>query len=107
MMPVPNNVPGNPFSQQQPAIIQTPFGPMPNPRANQALQQRNGNVPPGVTGQQNPFGATSPFGANGAPGAFGATNPGTENNLFGNTSPQMFNQNPAPAAPQQVPPNRE
>lgn len=79
------NTPFNP--QQQPAMIQTPFGPIPNPRANQP-------IPPGAfQGQnpgQNPFGAAAPFTAN----PFGSTPPAVpNNNVFGNTSPPLFNQN--------------
>jgi hypothetical protein len=57
----------NPFGNQpQPAVIQTPFGPIPNPRLNQ-----NGNVQPqqnaplagpGATPFGNPFGGAAPFG---------------------------------------------
>ena len=74
--------------QQQPAVIQTPFGPIPNPRANQPVQP---NTMPGqVPGQPNPFGAVSPF--NSQPPA------GQNNNFFGNTSPPLFNQNQSPLA---------
>jgi len=61
----------SPNSQQQPAVIQTPFGPIPNPnvRTNQ---------------QGNP---------NGAGAAVNPAAPGSNNNLFGNTSPPAFNQN--------------
>jgi len=74
--------------QQQPAMIQTPFGPIPNPRAGQAL--------PGTaqTQQATPFGAVTPFNS---PNPFGAQQPpATQNNnntIFGNTSPPLFNQN--------------
>jgi hypothetical protein len=89
-----------PFQQQQaqPAMVQTPFGPIPNPRAQQgqpnAIQtnapQQNSLFPqigqpigqpqtvPGFPGSQpgNPFGT---------PSTFGTTNPGTNpnNGLFG------------------------
>jgi len=89
---------------QQPAMVQTPFGPIPNPRA----QQQQPNTPLNTPGQQqnslfptvgqpaagpapnptlqpgnpNPFGTTSPFGTPNAP-------QGNQNNsLFGN--PQTF-----------------
>jgi hypothetical protein len=80
--PFPGAIPnGNPFNpqQQQPAVIQTPFGPIPNPRANQQLPP-NGNAPV----QQIPFGSpavANPFGAN--------TNPNGQNPLFG-TPPPIF-----------------
>jgi hypothetical protein len=73
--------------QQQPAVIQTPFGPIPNPRANQPMQ-------PSVSlpgQQQNPFGqaAPPPFGVN---SPFGAANP-TNPDIFGNAPMQNQNQN--------------
>ena len=77
--PMPNSNPFNP-QQQQPAVIQTPFGPIPNPRANQPLSP-NGNAPV----QQSPFGSpggvATPFGSN--------TNPNSQNPLFG-TPPPIF-----------------
>jgi hypothetical protein len=96
MQPLPgfSPLPGqnNPFNQQQqqPAVIQTPFGPIANPRANQAVPP-NGNIP--VTGanpafgQQNIFG--SPVGINplGNPGVNG------QNDFFANPT-NMQNQNP-------------
>ena len=48
-------------------MIQTPFGPIPNPRAGQPIQ---GGQPPAQAtpfGTANPFGATAPFGANHPP----------------------------------------
>lgn len=86
---LPPGVPNSPFNQQQqPAVIQTPFGPIPNPRANQPVQP---NMPGQVPGQANPFGAVAPFNSN---NAFGAQPPaGQNNNLLGNTSPPLFNQN--------------
>src|SRR5262249_14334452 len=95
----------------QPAMVQTPFGPLPNTRAQQQQQpaplnapgqQQNslfptvGNPAPGPAptlqpGNPNPFGTTSPFGAPGAtPTPFGTPNqPTNQNNgLFGN--PQTF-----------------
>jgi hypothetical protein len=81
--------PNNPFNQQQqPAVIQTPFGPIPNPRANQPVQPNA--VPGQMPGQATPFGAVSPFGAQ-APA-------GQNNTFFGNTSPPLFNQNQSPSA---------
>jgi hypothetical protein len=81
----------NPFNpQQQPAMIQTPFGPIPNPRAGQ---------PVGGAQQATPFGTPAPFGnvnPFGPAGAFGQQQPpATQNNsnVFGNTSPPLFNQN--------------
>ena len=85
--------PNGPFNgqQAQPAMIQTPFGPIPNPRANQpALPNSQGQ--PGQ--QQNPFGG-QPFGSSGIPGG-APQNP----NLFGNTSPPIMNMGPN-AIPQQ------
>jgi hypothetical protein len=85
--------------QQQPAMIQTPFGPIPNPRAGQPLA---GAAPPqqatpfGTPAQQaTPFGTVSPFNS---PNPFGAQpapaqNNNNNNNVFGNTSPPLFNQN--------------
>ena len=73
-------VPGNPFNQQQqPAVIQTPFGPIPNPRANPAGQQNNDSNPFAAPGQQNPFGSPAQFGS---PNPFGS-NPGAANPVFG------------------------
>jgi hypothetical protein len=74
--------------QQQPAMIQTPFGPIPNPRAGQPV----GGAAP--TQQATPFGAVNPFNS---PNPFGAPPPPNQNNnnnnVFGNTSPPLFNQN--------------
>ena len=88
--PFPGALPnGNPFNpqQQQPAVIQTPFGPIANPRANQPFPP-NGSAPV----QQVPFG--SPAGAN----PFGANtntnpnpNPNGQNQLFGNVPPIFTN----------------
>jgi hypothetical protein len=98
--------------QQQPAMIQTPFGPIPNPRAGQPLagaapaQQQatpfgtpaqQQATPFGTPAQQQatPFGTVSPFNS---PNPFGtqpapAQNNNNNNNVFGNTSPPLFNQN--------------
>lgn len=78
---------------QQPAMIQTPFGPIANPRAGQPIQQP---VTPGpAPAPQNPlFPAqqqTSPVGPPPAPTPFGTpspfgtpqANPNNSNNLFG------------------------
>ena len=102
VQPVPGFAPipgaaNNPFSQQQqqqPQVIQTPFGPIPNPRANQGLQP-SGNLPvsggnlPLAPGQQNQFGM--PLGTNS-----GLTNPNStgQNELFSSPSPSFQNQNP-------------
>ena len=103
VQPVPGFAPipgaaNNPFNQQQqqqqqPQVIQTPFGPIPNPRANQGLQP-SGNLPvsggtsPLAPGQQSPFGTL--FGAN------PPTNPNStgQNELFSSPSPSFQNQNP-------------
>lgn len=98
--PNPQLVPGanvfanNPFNaqqqQQQPAVIQTPFGPIPNPRANQPVQP---NGMPLTTPGQQMYGATNPF----APtNTFGGQNSASQTDVFGNTSPPMFNPNPSP-----------
>ena len=81
------NTPFNQQQQQQPAMIQTPFGPIPNPRAGQPV--------PGATQTQpaTPFGTMTPFNS---PNPFGGQPPATQNNnnaVFGNTSPPLFNQN--------------
>ena len=102
VQPVPGFAPipgaaNNPFSQQQqqqPQVIQTPFGPIPNPRANQGLQP-SGNLPvsggnsPLAPGQQNQFGM--PLGTNSP-----LTNPNStgQNELFSSPSPSFQNQNP-------------
>jgi len=68
--PFPGVVGGNVNQQPaiggaQPAVIQTPFGPMPNPRANQPQQS---NTPMAVPGSNLPFGlsnstnSSNPFG---------------------------------------------
>src|SRR5262245_7984771 len=89
---VPGN-PGNPQVQQQPAVIQTPFGPIANPRANQPVQPNGPNA--------QPFGGMAPFFQPPAP----ATNPNgqpnqnqNQNPLFGGSAP-TFNSgqtNPQP-----------
>jgi hypothetical protein len=71
-------------AQGQPAMIQTPFGPIPNPRVNQGAQQPGGMpIIPGqqqqVPGQQNSLGAPGVFGA---PSALTPT-PLGDNNVFG------------------------
>ena len=77
--PMPNSNPFNP-QQQQPAVIQTPFGPIPNPRANQPLSP-NGNAPVQQIPFGSPGGVATPFGSN--------TNPNSQNPLFG-TPPPIF-----------------
>jgi hypothetical protein len=88
------------LQQQQPATVQTPFGPLPNPRAlpqqnapnNTAQQQslfpgqNNGQpqqpqtAPTVGFGNPNPFGTPSPFGTNTPPTGAQQNN----NSLFGN-----------------------
>jgi hypothetical protein len=99
---------------QQPAMIQTPFGAMPNPRAQQPQQvgpltapgqqnslfPQNGQQPNtspviGVPGTQQignptPFGTPSTFGNPNQP----ATNPNPNNGLFGNAPPVFGSQQP-------------
>lgn len=100
---IPQQLP--PQQQNQPAMVQTPFGPIPNPRAQQpnvgignaVPQQQPQNslfpqsglptsqpqagfpaLPGATTGNPTPFGSPSPFGTTNPPG----TN--QNNNLFGN-----------------------
>jgi hypothetical protein len=102
--------PGMQGQQQQPAMIQTPFGPMANPRANQAQQapntqgQQNALFPnaapqnqpqpavaPAPNGQPvnpNPFGTPSPFGTTTPFSAQPQTS--QPNSLFG-SPPPVFN----------------
>jgi len=97
------NIPGQPVQinqpQQQPAMIQTPFGPIANPRAGQPAQpaapvtQQNPLFPAspaqqpasGVIGAQQaaptPFGTPVPFGSQ-------QSNPNSVTPLFG--SPSVF-----------------
>ena len=70
---------------QQPAVIQTPFGPIPNPRANQQAQPNA----PLSGGGANPFGGINPFG--------GAT-------PFGALPPNPFGSTPNTAGPPQASP---
>jgi len=68
----------------QPAMIQTPFGPMPNPRA-----------------QQQP---TAPLAVPGSNQPFGLANPGNPSSPMGDGSIPAFNPNPTtPATPNQNP----
>lgn len=69
---LPNAVPNNQNiaidqqQQQQPAMIQTPFGPIPNPRLQQGQQQQPNaplNGPGGGNPFGTPFGGATPFGA--------------------------------------------
>jgi hypothetical protein len=89
--PFQQTAPANPFNQQQPqpAMIQTPFGPIPNPRANPGGQQPNGSTPLVVPGQQNPFGSPQPFGS---PNPFGAS-PGMNNPGLGAPAPPFGGNN--------------
>jgi len=100
--------------QQQPPLIQTPFGPVANPRAGQPLQPgiqpnpalsapgqqntlfpgtvpQNPTQPVGIQPSTTPFGTASPFGApQGTANPFGTQPqqpqnvPANNNNLFGN-----------------------
>jgi hypothetical protein len=83
------NTPFNPQQQQQqPAMIQTPFGPIPNPRAGQPLPGTTQTQPATPFGTVTPFSSANPFGAAPPP-----TQNNNNNNVFGNTSPPLFNQN--------------
>ena len=95
--PIAPGVPGAGLGpQQQPAVIQTPFGPIPNPRANQPVPA-NGNMAPGIPGQPGMLGAPS-FGVPAQQP--GVQNPAGTNDLFGNTP--IFQNPGAPASnPQQ------
>lgn len=86
----------NPFNQQQPqpAVVQTPFGPIPNPRAN----QQGAPTPGAIPGQQNPFGGQQPPFGSVAPLGI---QPQNQNPLFGNTSPPIMNTGPGTAPQQQ------
>jgi hypothetical protein len=91
-------------AQQQPATIQTPFGSIPNPRANQPQQGTSPMVMPGQVTSQNPFNSSLPgFNSSGqlptlqSNPPFGTTTPA-------NTSP--FNNSPfgsTPAYPSSYP----
>jgi len=94
---------------QQPAMVQTPFGLLPNPRA----QQQQPNVPLNVPGQQNslfpqpgqttnqpqvltPFGTVPGNNGNGMPTPFGTPTtptPFNTNAPFGTANPPVGNQN--------------
>jgi hypothetical protein len=89
--PVPGMVNGaQPFppnaNQPQPAMIQTPFGPIPNPRAQ---QQQNNAAPMAVPGSQ-PFGLTNPSGT-------------PTGNPLGDGSVPTYNPNPNPMSPPVAP----
>jgi hypothetical protein len=95
----------------QPAIIQTPFGPLVNPRANQNQQQQPGN-PMAMPGQAGfPF-RTSGASATGIPTSPGGTilpsipgaQPGSQPNVFGNTSPTILDLNKKTPNPPQPKP---
>ena len=99
--PAQPNVPDQPFfdNNPQPAVTQTPFGPIPaaqpNPQGQQGAFGAQGVV--GAQGQQalpNPFGI--PTGAGSPPAAQPSNQP-----LFGNINPAPFNPAPAPIS---VPP---
>ena len=89
---------------QQPAVIQTPFGPIANPRANQpglpnANQQMPGQMPTPFFGAQ-PLGQPA-FGMPGQTAPGGTPNQNGQSGLFGNTP--IF-QNPGfPGQPGQPP----
>ena len=90
-------VPGAPNAgiagaQQQPATIQTPFGTIPNPRANQPQQGTSPMVTPGQVNAQNPFNNSLPgFNSSGqlptlqSNPAFGSSTTPTNNSPFGNS----------------------
>jgi hypothetical protein len=93
---------------QQPAVIQTPFGPIANPRANQPQAgQPNGFQPNGFPQQNMPspiFGAPPSFGMPGAANPAGNATPGGNSPLFGNSvpiyqNPGVPNQNAQPPRP--------
>jgi hypothetical protein len=73
------NYPPQPGMQGQPAMIQTPFGPIPNPRANQ-----QNNMPMSAPGSNQPFGLANP-----------AENPPTVSPIspFGDGAVPSFNPN--------------
>ena len=86
----------------QPAVIQTPFGPLVNPRAT-ANARQTGSAPLVGPGQGFPFGAVSPASSPDGSAIFGTTAglptgtgvPGTpagnsQPSIFGNTSPPML-----------------
>ena len=80
--------PTAPGAPVQPAVIQTPFGPLVNPRAN---------AQPAVPGQGFPFGAQPGATNPGVPAPNGAQR-GNTPSIFGNTSPPILNlNNPQPA----------
>ena len=92
----------NPFNQQQqpqPLIIQTPFGPITNPRADQPAQQ---NPTISVTPNPNVYG-TQPFGTN---SPFGNSNPTGQNGLFGGSTPIIQNPSPQSATPSAIFPSQ-
>lgn len=101
--PPPPGLPGQQFGQppqqQQPAMIQTPFGPIANPRAGQPAQQPN--APLSTPGQQNSlFPANAiPAQPNGQPQQVSPPFPGSQPSTpFGTQSP-FGTPNPAPANP--------
>ena len=92
----------NPFNQQQqpqPLIIQTPFGPVTNPRADQPAQQNPTII---VTPNPSVYG-TQPFGTN---SPFGNSNPTGQNGLFGGSTPIIQNPSPQSATPSAIFPSQ-
>lgn len=90
-----NRAPGN--APQQPAIIQTPFGPLVNPRANQNSQAQPGS-PLAMPGQSSyPFGTSLGTPSVTSPGATPGGTPTSpaagQPNVFGNTSPKILDLN--------------
>jgi hypothetical protein len=82
-----------PVNGQEPAMIQTPFGPIPNPRANQGVQsQANPANPSATPNPQQPFGSQgTPFGQS---NPFGIGSPAAPSNLPNTVLPGT-----APASP--------
>ena len=92
----------NPFNQQQqpqPLIIQTPFGPVTNPRADQPAQQNPTII---VTPNPSVYG-TQPFGTN---SSFGNSNPTGQNGLFGGSTPIIQNPSPQSVTPSAIFPSQ-
>ena len=93
--------------QQQPAMIQTPFGPIANPRAGQQAQQPN--APLSAPGQQNSlFPQNQPTQPNGQPQQMSPPFPGSQPNTptpfgvpspYGTTNPPASNPNSLFGAP--------
>jgi hypothetical protein len=123
--PVPGQIPPIGQQGQQPGTVQTPFGPMANPRTNQPQQQPTAAVPnpqqnslfpqpgqsigqpigqpvgqqptiqPNMPQQNVPYGNQTPFGTASPFGAANPQNANPNNGLFG--TPQVFG---TPSTPQ-------